>query len=273
MGSERKPRDQRKRGVGGEAQSIWLRPGRTSARGEPPLTRARIGTAAVALLDEDGIDRLTMRRLADRLAVVAPSLYWHVDTKDDVIDLAVDAIFGEVEPPAAGAAAPDTDWREGVAAVLGTWRAVLLRHPWAAAVPARRKPGIGPHFLAWMEVLQATLVRAGFTGRDLLAATWALHNHVLGSASTQVALDVTGEERDSAQERVRAAADRYPTLAASDYLRDDDWNGTFAAGLDFILDGLEARLARTAAGTAGAPGSAGARGGPGTGRGGVARSR
>ncbi|AUH41455.1 TetR/AcrR family transcriptional regulator C-terminal domain-containing protein [Streptomyces sp. CMB-StM0423] len=258
MGSERKPRDQRKRGAGGETQSIWLRPGRTSARGEPPLTRARIGTAAVALLDEDGIDRLTMRRLADRLAVVAPSLYWHVDTKDDVIDLAVDTIFGEVEPPAAGAGTaeenPDADWREGVAAVLGTWRAVLLRHPWAAALPARRKPGIGPHFLAWMEVLQATLVRAGFTGRDLLAATWALHNHVLGSASTQVALDVTAAERDVAQERVRAAADRYPTLAAGDYLRDDDWNGTFAAGLDFILDGLEARLARTAARGAGRSG-------------------
>ncbi|WP_181791109.1 TetR/AcrR family transcriptional regulator C-terminal domain-containing protein [Streptomyces phytophilus] len=248
MGSERKPRDQRKRGKDGEAQSIWLRPGRTSTRGEPPLTRARIGTAAVALLDEDGIDRLTMRRLADRLAVVAPSLYWHVETKDDVIDLAVDAIFGETEPPAAaGTADPAAGWRADVAAVLGTWRAVLLRHPWAAAVPARRKPGIGPQFLAWMEVLQATLVRAGFTGRDLLAATWALHNHVLGSASTQVALDVTEEERDTAQERVRAESDRYPTLAASDYLRDDDWDGTFAAGLEFLLDGLAARLARAAA--------------------------
>ena len=266
MGNERKSRDQRKRGKDGEAQSIWLRPGRTSTRGEPPLTRARIGTAAVALLDEDGIDRLTMRRLADRLAVVAPSLYWHVETKDDVIDLAVDAIFGEAEPPAAGAATaagsgagtgagagtgdPAADWRADVAAVLGTWRAVLLRHPWAAAVPARRKPGIGPQFLAWMEVLQATLVRAGFTGRDLLAATWALHNHVLGSASTQVALDVTEEERDTAQERVRADSDRYPTLAASDYLRDDDWDGTFAAGLEFLLDGLQARLARAAAGGA-----------------------
>ncbi|WP_407560292.1 TetR/AcrR family transcriptional regulator C-terminal domain-containing protein [Streptomyces sp. 184] len=250
MGSERKPRDQRKDRQG-EVRSIWVRPRRTSSRGEPPLTRARIGTAAVALLDEDGIDRLTMRRLADRLAVVAPSLYWHVDTKDDVIDLAVDAIFGEAEPaagvPPGGTPAGAGDWRDDVAAVLGTWRAVLLRHPWAAAVPARRRPSIGPHFLARMEMLQATLVRAGFTGRDLLAATWALHNHVLGSASTQVALDVTAAERDLAQERVRADGDRYPTLAASDYLRDDDWNGTFAAGLGFILDGLAARLARAAA--------------------------
>jgi AcrR family transcriptional regulator len=240
VGTEGKLRDQRKHGKEDGTASIWLRPRRTSARGEPPLTRERIVTAAVALLDEEGIDRLTMRRLADRLAVVAPSLYWHVDTKDDVIDLAVDAIFGEAQPPAPGAA----DWRDDVAAVLGTWRAVLLRHPWAAAVPARRRPSIGPNFLASMEVLQATLVRAGFTGRDLLAATWALHNHVLGSASTQVALDVTEEERHAAQERVRADRDRYPTLAASDYLRDDDWNGTFAAGLDFLLDGLQARLGR-----------------------------
>lgn len=247
MGSERKSHDQRKRGKGGkgdEVESIWLRPRRTSARGEPPLTRERIVTAAVALLDEEGIDRLTMRRLADRLAVVAPSLYWHVDTKDDVIDLAVDAIFGEARAGTARDAARGADWRADVAAVLGTWRAVLLRHPWAAAVPARRRPSIGPNFLASMEALQATLVRAGFTGRDLLAATWALHNHVLGSASTQVALDVTEEERHAAQERVRADRDRYPTLAASDYLRDDDWNGTFAAGLDFLLDGLQARLGR-----------------------------
>lgn len=95
-----------------------------------------------------------------------------------------------------------------------------------------------------MEVLQATLVRAGFTGRDLFAATWALYNHVLGSASTEVALHITDEERRVGQERLRADGDRYPTLAAHGYLYDDDWNGSFAAGLTFILDGLEARLAR-----------------------------
>ena len=148
--------------IGSSGRGVWLRP-RRAAREEQPLSLARIVEAAVALLDEEGIDRLTMRRLADRLRVGAPSLYWHVDTKDDVIDFAVDTIFGEA-PPEAGRS---SDWRADVIAVLSAWRATLLRHPWAAAVPARRRPTIGPNFLAWMEILQSTLVRAGFTGPGL----------------------------------------------------------------------------------------------------------
>jgi AcrR family transcriptional regulator len=227
---------QRKNDGHGDVRSVWLRP-RRPTRGEPPLTRARIVEAAVALLDEEGIDRLTMRRLAERLDVVAPSLYWHVDTKDDVIDLAVDAIFGE--PPASG---HGSDWREDVTAVLDAWQAALLRHPWAAAVPARRRPTIGPHFLAWMEFLQATLARAGFAGKGLSAATWALYNHVMGSASTEAALHITDEERRVGQDQLRADRDRYPTLAANGYLYDDDWDGAFTTGLRYLLDGLQAQL-------------------------------
>ncbi|KRV46560.1 TetR family transcriptional regulator [Wenjunlia vitaminophila] len=237
MGTVGDARDQRK---GGEVRSVWLRP-RRATRGEPPLTLTRIVEAAVALLDEEGIERLTMRRLAERLAVVAPSLYWHVDTKDDVIDLAVDAIFGEVPVPAPGG----PDWRGDITAVLSGWRAALLRHPWAAAVPARQRPTIGPNFLASMEVLQATLVRAGFTGGGLSAATWALYNHVMGSASTESTLRITDEERRVGQEQLRAEHDRYPTLAAHGYLYDDDWDGSFNTGLDYLLDGLQAQLDRT----------------------------
>ncbi|WP_242900596.1 TetR/AcrR family transcriptional regulator C-terminal domain-containing protein [Actinomadura terrae] len=223
-----------------EVRSVWLRPRRTR-KGEPPLTLARIVEAAVALLDEEGIDRLTMRRLAERLAVVAPSLYWHVDTKDDVVDLAVDAVFGEVPPGAAPGTAPGGGWREDVVSVLTAWRAALLRHPWAAAVPARQRPTIGPNFLAWMEILQATLVRAGFAGKGLSAATWALYNHVMGSASSETTLRITDAERELGQRQLRADG-RYPTLAANGYLYDDDWDGSFSTGLDYLLDGLQAQL-------------------------------
>ncbi|WP_419998849.1 TetR/AcrR family transcriptional regulator C-terminal domain-containing protein [Streptomyces boninensis] len=222
-----------------DVRSVWLRP-RREQRGEPPLTRTRIVDAAVALLDEEGIDRLTMRRLAERLDVVAPSLYWHVDTKDDVIDLAVDAIFGEAPPRSRMGRAEE--WRADVTALLACWRTALLRHPWAAAVPARRRPTIGPHFLAGMEILQATLTRAGFTGDGLAAATWALYNHVMGSASSQTALHITAEERRLGQEQLQAAADQYPTLAANGYLYDDDWDGSYSTGLAYLLDGLEAQL-------------------------------
>jgi len=217
-----------------ELRSVWLRPRRPS-RGEPPLSLTRIVEASVALLDEEGIDRLTMRRLAERLGVAAPSLYGHLDTKEDVIDLAVDAIFG---PPPAGSTG---DWRADVSVVVNAWRAALLEHPWAAAVPARRRPAIGPNFLGWMEILQANLVKAGFTGSALSAATWALYNHVMGSAAAQTALTITAEERRVGQERLR---DKYPTLAAQGYLYDDDWDGSFGTGLEFLLDGLAAQLDR-----------------------------
>lgn len=221
-------------------RSVWLRP-RRAAKDEPPLSRARIVEAAVAVLDEVGIERLTMRRLAERLGVVAPSLYWHVDTKDDVIDLAVDAIFGEVSADAHRV----VHWREDIIEVLAAWRAALLRHPWASAVAARRRPSIGPNFLTQMENLQSTLVRAGFTGSALSAATWALYNHVMGSASTETALHITDEERRVGQEQLRANADRYPTLASGDYLYDDDWDGSFTTGLHYLLDGLDVQLTRT----------------------------
>jgi hypothetical protein len=93
-----------------------------------------------------------------------------------------------------------------------------------------------------MEILQGTLVRAGFIGHRLSAATWALYNHVMGSASTETALHISDEERRVGQEQLRAQSDRYPTLSAHGYLYDDDWDGSFTTGLDYLLDGLEAQL-------------------------------
>lgn len=223
--------------AGEEVRSVWLRPAR-AAKEEPPLSAARIVEAAVAVLDEDGIEQLSMRRLAQRLGVAAPSLYWHVSTKDDVIDLAVDAIFAEVD----SGVEREPGWREDITAVLVAWRTALLRHPWAAAVTARRRPSLGPNFLAQMETLQATLVRTGFSGDVLRAATWALYNHVMGSASTETALHISDEERRLGQERLQAESDRYPTLARERYLYDDDWDGSFHTGLRYLLDGLAQQL-------------------------------
>ena len=219
-------------------RSVWLRPQRV-VRGTQPLTLERIVGAAVELLDEEGIDRLTMRRLADRLGAGAPSLYWHVSTKDDVLDLAVDAIFGEVPPKRSA----KHGWRSEVTSVLTSWRAALLRHPWAAALPARQRPTIGPNFLATMETLQTALVRAGFGGHGLSAATWVLYNHVMGSASSESALSISAEERRLGQAQLRADRDRYPTLADNGYLYDDDFDGSYRTGLQYLLDGLEAQRA------------------------------
>ncbi|MGW4096600.1 TetR/AcrR family transcriptional regulator C-terminal domain-containing protein [Mycobacterium sp. NPDC004974] len=215
---------------------MWLRP-RRAARGGQPLTLDRIVDAAIELLDEEGLDKLTMRRLADRLQAGAPSLYWHVATKDDVIDFAVDAVFAAIAPqPGDGG-----DWREEVTHIVTSWRGALLRHPWAAGLPARQRPTIGPNFLASMENLQAALVRAGFSGHGLSAATWLLYNHVMGSASSQVALSISPEDRQLGQAQLNADRDRYPTLADNGYLYDDDFEGSYRMGLQYLLDGLQAQ--------------------------------
>ncbi|WP_037069258.1 TetR/AcrR family transcriptional regulator [Pseudonocardia acaciae] len=219
-----------------ELRNVWLRPTRAGRDG-PPLTRARIAAEAVSLLDEEGAERLTMRRLAERLGAGTTTLYWHVDTKDDVIDLAIDEMFGQSPPPASHT----DDWRADLTTVLTGWRTALLRHPWAPAMLAHR-PLIGPSSLTWMEFLQATLVRAGFTGPSLFAATWALYNHVLGSTASQTGLQLTDAERRAGQENLRAHRDSYPTLAEHGFMLDDDWTGAFETGLGYLLDGLEARL-------------------------------
>ncbi|WP_234388684.1 MULTISPECIES: TetR/AcrR family transcriptional regulator C-terminal domain-containing protein [Streptomyces] len=232
-----KPRS-RGRASSGAAQSVWLRQPPTP-RNEPPLSRERITEAAVALLDEEGMERLTMRRLAERLGAGATTLYWHIDTKDDVIDLAIDAIFAEAPLPDPGTGS----WQENVVALLSGCRDMLLRHPWSAALPLRQRPSIGPNFLAWLEFLQATLARAGFEGRQVQAACWVLYNHVQGSTASQSSLRWTSDERTAAQERLTLQKDRYPTLSTYEYMLDDDWEQNFRLGLKYLLDGLDAQLA------------------------------
>jgi AcrR family transcriptional regulator len=228
--------------AGARIGNVWLRPSRGGRSGEPPLTRARIVRAAVALLDDEGMDRLTMRRLAERLQVGATTLYWHVTTKDDVVDLAVDEIFGEAPVPAEPTGQPRAD----ITALLGDWRRAMLRHPWSAAIPSRQRPLIGPHFLAWMEFLQSALVRIGLDGADLKAATWALYNHVMGSTASQSSLQMSPDDTRIGREYLESMRDQYPTVAAHDYIADDDWDSSFAIGLEFLLNGVEARSVRGA---------------------------
>ncbi|GIF00700.1 TetR/AcrR family transcriptional regulator C-terminal domain-containing protein [Paractinoplanes rishiriensis] len=147
-------------------------------RDREPVTTERIVATAVALLDEGGAHGLTMRRLAGRLAVTATALYWHVKTKDDVLDLAVDRIFGDVPLPAAGA-----DWRDDARGLLREWRLAMLRHPWAPGLIGR--PVVGPNVLARTEFLQSALARGGYAGRRLTVITRVLANYVIGSALTE----------------------------------------------------------------------------------------
>ncbi|PYE86935.1 TetR/AcrR family transcriptional regulator [Phyllobacterium leguminum] len=201
--------------------------------GEPPLSRERIVAIAVELLDAEGTGGLTMRRLADRLGSGVMSLYWHVDNKEDVFDLALDSVLEYREPPQAIASG---DWREEVVQMLGDWRAGMLRHPWSASLLPRR--ALGPNILGRLELLGNALSRAGVADADLNVAIWSLWNYVMGATITRANFDVPDHERAAAQQRLEHLGERYPTIERSRLLLDDDWDGVFRRGLDFLLDGL-----------------------------------
>ncbi|MUN42192.1 TetR/AcrR family transcriptional regulator [Actinomadura litoris] len=212
------------------SESVWLREERPR-RDAPPLTRERIVAEAVALLDEEGAARLTMRRLAERLGTGSTTLYWHVRTKDDVLELALDAIFGDVPVP------PPGPGRAGVVALMSGWRAAMLAHPWSAAVLGGR-PLLGPNVLARTDRLYGALAATGLSGTELAGAAYAVANYVIGSALMEVGARSAPDER-GAGEYLERTRDRYPHLAEHGRLRGDGWDTAFAQGLGYLLDGIE----------------------------------
>ncbi|WDZ83753.1 TetR/AcrR family transcriptional regulator [Micromonospora cathayae] len=213
-------------------QPVWLRTEPTRPRRKPPLVLDRIVDAAVTLLDEQGIEGLTMRGLAQRLDVTATALYWHVKTKDDVLDLAVDRIFGDVPIPEVSG-----DWREDVRTLTRAWRHTMLRHPWAPGLIGR--PMLGPNVLARTEFLQSALTRGGCGGLQLAVATRIVANYVIGASLTEATWHRTADPqaRAAARDHITSRADDYPTLHASGHLDDTRWSDDllFEEGLDGIL--------------------------------------
>jgi AcrR family transcriptional regulator len=173
-----------------------------------------------------------MRRLAERLEVAPLTLYWHVKTKDEVLDLAVDAIFAEVTIPGR-----TTDWRTDARTLVLRWRATMLRHPWSPALLGR--PMLGPNVLARTEFLQSTLAGSGLTGQSLAAATHGLANLTIGSALTESTWHTqTPITQSTARDHIRANATDYPTLAANDHLAAPDWDVLFGHAVDCFVAGL-----------------------------------
>jgi AcrR family transcriptional regulator len=214
---------------------IWLRNPSGRASRPSPLSLPRIAAAAVDLLDEGGVDRLTMRSLARRLDVTATALYWHVTSKEDVLDLAFDHIFGNVRIPVAS-----EQWRLDVERLLVGWHAAMLGHPWSPALVGR--PMLGPNVLARTEFLQAALVRAGLIGRSLAQATHLLANYVIGAALTEATWRQSqgSHVRADARTHLTAHSELYPTLNEHGYLDSGQWpdEELFVKGVRTILEAV-----------------------------------
>ncbi|MGW0915939.1 TetR/AcrR family transcriptional regulator [Streptomyces sp. NPDC002784] len=163
-----------------ERASVWLEgKGRRGGRGggQPSgLDRDRITEVSVRLLDAEGLTKFSMRRLAAELNVTAMSVYWYVDTKDDLLELALDTVYGELRLPDPEA---DEDWRDQLRTLAREYRALLVRHPWISPL-AGTYLNIGPNSLAFSRVVQRVIRRTGLPAEGVTGAISAVFQFVYG---------------------------------------------------------------------------------------------
>ncbi|SDG13223.1 regulatory protein, tetR family [Sinosporangium album] len=235
--------------------SVWVR---DAAKGAQPrrtdrdLSREQIVRAAIEILDAEGLDALSMRRLGAKLNAGATSIYWHVATKMDVLDLVLDEVLGEVEIPERG------DWILAVSVTAHSLRETLFRHPWAAALISSR-PNQGPHAVDMAERVFGIFESAGFKALDASLALTAVVSFTVGLTVSDItwqgmvaASGVSEEEwRRQSNEVTRQTISTRPRLRAfldtQSHLDDETLLVMrFNFGLQCLLDGLAARLNKTA---------------------------
>jgi AcrR family transcriptional regulator len=215
---------------------------RTAA--EVPLSKQRVVTESIRLADSEGVDKLSMRRLAEELGAGVMSLYYYVANKDELLDAMIDVVYDEIELPSDRGGWKAAMWQRAMSA-----RRVLGRHPWAIALMESRTTA-GPANLRHHEAVLACLREAGFSVEMATHAYWLLDSYVYGFALQEASLPFdTAEEFAGMGEDVympQLPPDQYPylnetaaTLLAAGYDPADE----FTFGLDLILGALEAMTA------------------------------
>jgi AcrR family transcriptional regulator len=208
------------------------------------LSREGIVREAVALVDEHGPDALTMRAVAKRLSAGAMSLYRHVSSRDELLDLVLEAMAAEVTPPT-----PTGDWRRDLADLAREVRAGLLRRPHLTVLLTSRA-GRGTAELPLLEHTIGILRGAGLSACDAVLANHAVGNLIAGAALWEaVGLSgAAGPERavrrqDAQRVIAELPAGRYPNLEwAGDEITAASLDERFEFALALLLDGIEHRL-------------------------------
>ncbi|MEV8416229.1 TetR/AcrR family transcriptional regulator C-terminal domain-containing protein [Streptomyces niveus] len=167
--------------------SVWLegKPaarGRKSERTDHPtgLDRDRIIAVSVRLLDAEGPAKFSMRRLAAELGVTAMSLYWYVDTKDDLLELALDSVYTEIVTlPGTADDGTETDWRDELRELAVSYRALLVRHPWVSPLVGKFL-NIGPHSMEFSTAVQRVMRGTGLPAHGQMGALSAVFQFVYG---------------------------------------------------------------------------------------------
>jgi len=223
------------------SRSLWFSAPLAADNRRRPLTRERVVTQALTIID-DGVEALTMRTLAARLGVVPGALYRHVRNKEQLHDLVLDGVLAEVDTDVD----PALPWTQQLKVVAHRLREVLDAHPGVAGLLKLRDP-LGPHSLALAEAFLSPLHTAGFGEREAGLAFFLVTDYTIGFA-------VSSTRASANEQRVRDTAtrtqlheffrtlppDRFPALVAlGEHVWLDNHDERFTAGLDVLVDGLE----------------------------------
>jgi len=230
--------------------SVWARPRRKE---RSTLSREQIVAEALRLLDSEGIEALSMRKLAAGLGAGTTSLYWHVANRDELIELVINEVYGEVDLPDAGEA---PDWQAAIRHFAHSVRSTILRHPWIVSVLDHVAAGYpGPNMVRVSEHMIGRLAAAGFplpeteralttvstyvTGVAMAEASWHRWLARHGQSQQEWAADAMRvmQEVTDGHQWLQAALTAYEGKDPQTAMDDD-----FDYGLDRVLDGLQVRL-------------------------------
>jgi AcrR family transcriptional regulator len=220
------------------------------------LTREEIVSTAMAVADAEGVEAISMRRIARELGAGVMSLYWHVASKEELQDLMLESVEAEIQLPE-----PSGDWRADMRTFARNTRAALLRHQWAVDFGGFRPPS-GPNDARNAERVFAILDGLGLDARMTVMVTMAVGTYVIGAVlretqemrfqreTDQAMAGMTEEEiaavREEFAQRILGSG-QYPHIACFieedvDPDSPDTRDERFEFGLDCLLDGIAARL-------------------------------
>lgn len=213
-------------------------PARTPAPPRGPLTRERIAQAALALIDEEGLENCSMRRLGARLGVEAMALYHHFPGKAQLLDGVMDQLLDEIDLPPRGEQPPLVRLRRA----LTSWRGAAIRHPRAYLLLAARRFNTERAFVLYEGLLEA-YADLGLDARETAYWFRLMGNFASGSGMAEVASrernpDATQLVLEHAPESVA-----FPHVrAVAPHLRVEVLDSAFAFGMDVLFGELEERV-------------------------------
>lgn len=236
------PHDGKSGAAGVDPEQLWLRPTEPRRGRRPSFSREAITVAAVTLADTEGLEAVTMRRVAAEVGAGVMSLYSYAPDKETLLELMVDHVSGELtvtDPPSG-------DWRADLKTIAHMQRTHMLRHPWLpSALSTRRVPG--PNTLAFLEHALAVLRPSELDGAAKLEVFAQLTAFVAGYVAHEITQAAASRSQDRAAAEARyfaavASDGRHPELAEalSAPGRPLTPEATFARFLGRLIDGLAA---------------------------------